>query len=255
MEMYIAALADGRMRRIWGHRNRTDIERRIWITVLKYHVSLGIAKQEALDAYVATIGFDTSARAVELEHTTKHDVKARIEAWNEVAGHEQIHLGMTSADIVDNAAQVQIRQAARLLLSQRPDLYVWIRPALDKQSLRGIVGAVGTGSDQLALTGRHEAPIELSALVAAEFGFDRMMDAVGQQYPRSVDLHLASAVVSGIASAGPAADGLLAVAGGYYAMLAGISGDQWYEGDVSSSVVRRIALPGLYLAGSAACAL
>lgn len=255
MDMHIATLAEEPMRRIWGHQNRTDIERRIWLTVLRYHVSLGIAEQEALDAYTATAGVDTSARAVELEYTTRHDVKARIEAWNEVAGYEQIHLGMTSADIVDNAAQVQVRQAAGLLLLDRPDLYGQICPALGRQRLRGIVGAVGTGSDQLALTGRHEAPVELSDLVAAEFGFGRTMDAVGQQYPRSTDLDLASAVVSGISSAGRPASGLAAVAAGYYAMLAGISGDQWFEGDVSSSSVRRIALPGVYLAGSAACAL
>ena len=31
-------------------------------------------------------------------------------------------------------------------------------------------------------------------------------------------------------------------------MLAGLSGDQWNEGDVSCSVVRRVALPGSFFA-------
>ena len=38
------------------------------------------------------------------------------------------------------------------------------------------------------------------------------------------------------------------VLNGYGAMLAGISGDQWNEGDVSCSVVRRVAVPGAFFA-------
>ena len=255
MQMYIATLAPESARHVWTHANRTAIERRIWLTVLRYHVELGVASQDALDAYTAAVDADTHERAIELEYTTKHDVKARIEAWNEVAGYEQIHLGMTSADIVDNAAQIQIRQAACWLVAERPDLYETVHHALQRQRIRGIVGAVGTGSDQLALTGRQDAPVELSERLAAEFGFAGTMDAVGQQYPRSADLDIATAVLAGITAAGPEADGLRAVAAGYYTMLQGISGDQWFEGDVSSSSVRRVALPGLYLAGAVACAV
>ena len=253
MDLHVSTLADPDMRAIWGLGNRTAIERRIWLVVLRYHTHVGVARPEALAAYRSAVDADTHDRAIELEYTTKHDVKARIEAWNEVVGYEQIHLGMTSADIVDNAAQVQIRQAATLLYSQRPDLFPDIAPALDRQRIRGIVGAVGTGADQLALTGRPEAPTELTALLATEFGFIGTIDALGQQYPRGMDLDLATATLAGITSAGPAADGLRAVAAGYYTMLQGISGDQWFEGDVSSSVVRRVALPGLYCAASAAC--
>lgn len=255
MDLYVSTLADPSACRIWSLENRTAIERRIWLTVLRYHVGIGVADPAALPAYEAAAGADTHQRAIELEYTTKHDVKARIEAWNEVAGYEQIHLGMTSADIVDNAAQIQIRQAATWLLKRRPDLYGPIGPALSRQRIRGIVGAVGTGADQVKLTGRQESPEELTALLAAEFGFDRSIDALGQQYPRGMDLDLATAVVGGIRAAGPEAAGLSAVAAGYFTMLTGISGDQWFEGDVSSSSVRRIALPGLYLAGAAACEL
>jgi len=40
---------------------------------------------------------------------------------------------------------------------------------------------------------------------------------------------------------------------GYFHMIAEYSGDQWNEGDVSTSVTRRVALPGLFLAAD--CAL
>jgi adenylosuccinate lyase len=42
--------------------------------------------------------------------------------------------------------------------------------------------------------------------------------------------------------------GLSGVLGGHLAMVVGISGSQWNEGDVSDSVVRRVALPGAFFA-------
>jgi adenylosuccinate lyase len=43
-------------------------------------------------------------------------------------------------------------------------------------------------------------------------------------------------------------NGLAVVLGGHLAMVAGISGAQWNEGDVSDSVVRRVALPDAFFA-------
>src|SRR5690606_1212589 len=44
------------------------------------------------------------------------------------------------------------------------------------------------------------------------------------------------------------AGGLAAVVRGYPSMVSELAGDQWNEGDVSCSVVRRVALPGAFLA-------
>jgi adenylosuccinate lyase len=43
-------------------------------------------------------------------------------------------------------------------------------------------------------------------------------------------------------------NGLSVVVRGYLSMVGELAGDQWNEGDVSDSVVRRIALPGAFLA-------
>src|SRR5262249_916821 len=43
-------------------------------------------------------------------------------------------------------------------------------------------------------------------------------------------------------------NGLRVVLGGYLTMAAGLSGEQWNEGDVSCSVVRRVALPDAFFA-------
>src|SRR5262249_16783644 len=43
-------------------------------------------------------------------------------------------------------------------------------------------------------------------------------------------------------------NGLAVVLRGHLSMVAELAGDQWNEGDVSCSVVRRVALPGAFLA-------
>ena len=49
------------------------------------------------------------------ERVTRHDVKARIEEFNALAGHEHIHKGMTSRDLTENVEQLQIRASLALV--------------------------------------------------------------------------------------------------------------------------------------------
>ena len=46
------------------------------------------------------------------ERVTRHDVKARIEEFCALAGHEHVHKGMTSRDLTENVEQLQVRDAA-----------------------------------------------------------------------------------------------------------------------------------------------
>ena len=49
------------------------------------------------------------------ERVTRHDVKARIEEFSALAGHEHIHKGMTSRDLTENVEQLQIRDSLLLI--------------------------------------------------------------------------------------------------------------------------------------------
>src|SRR5690606_2053089 len=49
------------------------------------------------------------------ERVTRHDVKARIEEFSALAGHEHIHKGMTSRDLTENVEQLQLKQSLELL--------------------------------------------------------------------------------------------------------------------------------------------
>lgn len=161
--------------------------------------------------------------------------------------------------------------------------YQRIEQLLTSYPLRGIKGPMGTAQDQLdLLDGDLGKLAQLEAAVGQHLGFSHTLNAVGQVYPRSLDHEVVSALkqaVSGFASlattfrqmagfelfsegltddqvsssAMPHKDntrtcericGLNKVLLGYEMMVGQLGGDQWQEGDVSCSVVRRVALPG-----------
>lgn len=158
---------------------------------------------------------------------------------------------------------------------------------LARYPLRGLKGPVGTQQDLLDLLGGDAERLEdLEVAIARRFGFSEVLVSIGQVYPRSLDLDVLAAL-SQVAS-GPAslATTLRLMAGhelategftesqvgssamphkmnprscerisalrtlltGYLAMVASLAGEQWNEGDVSCSVVRRVALPDAFFA-------
>ena len=162
-----------------------------------------------------------------------------------------------------------------------------IKNLLSRYRLRGLKGPVGTQQDQIDLfLGKVNKVAELEQGIAASLGFETTMGSVGQVYPRSLDYDVVSALVQassapanlartirlmaghGLISEGFQAGqvgssampgkrnarnsericGLSAVVRGYADMVSSLVGDQWNEGDVSCSVVRRVALPGAFFA-------
>ncbi len=158
---------------------------------------------------------------------------------------------------------------------------------LARYPLRGIKGPMGTAQDMLDLLDGDESRLaELERRVAGHLGFDRVLDSVGQVYPRSLDFDVVSALVqlaaapSNLATSirlmaghelvtegfaegqvGSSAmphkmntrscervNGLAVVLRGHLSMVSELAGDQWNEGDVSCSVVRRVALPDAFFA-------
>jgi adenylosuccinate lyase len=158
---------------------------------------------------------------------------------------------------------------------------------IERYPLRGIKGPVGTQQDQLDLLDGDQSKLgELERLVARHLGFDEVLTSVGQVYPRSLDLDVVSALVQVVA--GPSSfattlrlmaghelategfqpgqvgssamphkmntrscervNGLADVLRGHLTMVGALAGDQWNEGDVSCSVVRRVALPDAFFA-------
>lgn len=327
-----ARYASAEMVRLWSPEHKIVLERELWLAVLEAQRDLGVSvPDDAIAAYRAVIDQVDLASIEARERVTRHDVKARIDEYCALAGHEQIHKGMTSRDLTENVEQLQVRRslvvvrgrmlAALARLAERAaesaTLVITGRshnvPAqattmgkrfanageellqalhrlddlLARYPLRGIKGPVGTQQDMLDLLGGDGAALEqLESRVAAHLGFDARLANVGQVYPRSLDLDVVSALVQ--AASGPAdlaitirlmagqelategfrpgqvgssamphkmnsrscerIGGLMAILRGHLTMVASLAGDQWNEGDVSCSVVRRVALPDAFLA-------
>ncbi|MER7114692.1 adenylosuccinate lyase [Saccharomonospora azurea] len=323
--------ASAELVRLWSPEHKVRLERDLWLAVLKAQRELGV---EVGDDVVADyervldqVDLDSIAAR---ERVTRHDVKARIEEFNALAGHEHVHKGMTSRDLTENVEQLQVRRSlehlrvrvaavlARLadLATQHSELVMAGRShnvaaqattlgkrfataadellvafdrlddLLTRYPLRGIKGPVGTAQDMLDLVGTPERLAELESKVAAHLGFERVFTSVGQVYPRSLDFDVLSTLVQLAAAPSSLAttirlmaghelvtegfkpgqvgssamphkmntrscervNGLAVVLRGYLSMIGELAGDQWNEGDVSDSVVRRVALPDAFFA-------
>lgn len=317
---------------LWSQRHKVVLERKLWLAVLRAQADLGVeVPQQALADYERVLEQVDLDSIAERERQTRHDVKARIEEFNALAGHEHVHKGMTSRDLTENVEQLQVRRSlehvrdrvvaalARLgrLAAEHSELvmagrshnvaaqattlgkrfataadellvgYERIQDLLERYPLRGLKGPVGTAQDALDLLDGDTGKLaELERRVADHLGFTRTLTSVGQVYPRSLDfdvittLSQVAAAPSSLAktirlmagnelvtegfkagqvgsSAMPhkmntrsceRVNGLAVVLHGHVTMAADLAGDQWNEGDVSCSVVRRVALPDSFFA-------
>lgn len=324
--------ASAGMVELWSAEHKIVLERRLWLAVLRAQRDLGVAVPdgvvEAYEAVVDKVDLDSiEAR----ERVSRHDVKARIDEFCALAGHQHIHKAMTSRDLTENVEQLQIRSALTLVrdrmvavlarLAARAaehqslvltgrshnvpaqattlgkrfanagqellEAFARLEELLSRYPLRGLKGPMGTQQDQLDLLGGDFDRLEaLESAVARHLGFAAVLDDVGQVYPRSLDFEVVAALVQ--ASSAPAnlaktirlmaghnllsegftagqvgssamphkmntrsaerMNGLAAVLGGHLAMVTALVGDQWNEGDVSCSVVRRVAMPDAFFA-------
>jgi len=304
--------------------NKIINERKFWITILKLQQKAGLpitdSDIKAYEKVIEKVDLDSIDKR---EMKTRHDVKARIEEFNALAGVEKIHIGLTSRDLTENIELIQIKAALELieyrtlqtlfLLNEKISKYEKtymvgrshnvaaqvttlgkrfascaeellfahsaLKELIARLPIRGIKGPVGTSQDALDAMGEDFAQLEKS--IEEEFGFKNTWASVGQIYPRSVDFEVVSKLLqiasapssmattirlmagSGLVSEGFKAgqvgssamphkmnsrsseriNGMMVLLRGYNTMAADLAGDQWNEGDVSCSVVRRVVIP------------
>ena len=108
------------MREVWSPESKIIAERRLWLAVLAAQHDLGVDFGRD-DPAVVTKAYQGVVEQVDLvsiaerEKVTRHDVKARIEEFNALAGFEHVHKGMTSRDLTENIEQVQILSALKII--------------------------------------------------------------------------------------------------------------------------------------------
>ncbi|MBL9146892.1 MAG: adenylosuccinate lyase [Verrucomicrobiaceae bacterium] len=324
--------ASSTMRAIWSGEGKVRLERDYWIAVLKGQRDLGIPVPDGvIEAYEKVKDQVNLTSIMQRERITRHDVKARIEEFCDLAEHEHLHKGMTSRDLTENVEQLQVFRALQLIearsiaalvrfakrAKELRDIPLTARThnvaaqvttfgkriamfgeemliahrslvsLLQSYPARGLKGAVGTRLDQITLFNGDAAKARaLEERILVHLGLPKSLDAVGQVYPRSLDFRAVAVLTELASGASSFAKTLRLMAGhelasegfakgqvgssamphkmnsrsceringfhvilkGYLAMAAGLAGDQWNEGDVSCSVVRRVMLPDAFLA-------
>ena len=104
---------------IWSPAGKVKLERDLWVAVLKTQKSIGIEiPDEAIHAYEGVRDQVNLDSIMERERVTRHDVKARIEEFNDLAGHEHVHKGMTSRDLTENVEQLQVYRSLEIILQK-----------------------------------------------------------------------------------------------------------------------------------------
>jgi adenylosuccinate lyase len=329
MSILAERYASKAMKDIWSPESKIVAERNLWISVMKAQATLGfdipasaIAEYEKVKENVDLTSIDKREREL------RHDIKARIEEFNALAGHQYIHIAMTSRDLTENIEAFQIISALKLVQSKSIALlarlaeksaeykalpivgrshnvpaqittlgkrfatvaeellfaYSRLENLIENFPIRGLKGPVGTAQDSHDIMGANHQALEKE--IIESLGFESSLNSTGQIYPRSLDYDVITTLVqlsaapSNLATAirlmagndlvsegfkagqvGSSAmphkmntrsceriNGLAAILKGYAVMIGEISGSQWNEGDVSDSVVRRIAFADAFYA-------
>ena len=115
-DVLAARYASAEMVAIWSPRAKIVAERRLWLAVLRAQHDLGVEVPAAALADYERVLEDVDLDSIAArERVLRHDVKARIEEFNALAGHQHVHKGMTSRDLTENVEQLQVRQSLELV--------------------------------------------------------------------------------------------------------------------------------------------
>ncbi|HEY7223082.1 MAG TPA: adenylosuccinate lyase [Micromonosporaceae bacterium] len=152
-DVLAARYASTEMTAIWSAEEKIRAERRLWLAVLRAQRDLGVDVPDGVvEAYEAVLDRVDLASIAAREQVTRHDVKARIEEFAALAGHEHIHKAMTSRDLTENVEQMQVRSSLELVRDR-------MVAALARLAARAV------SFDGLVMVGRsHNVPAQATTL-------------------------------------------------------------------------------------------
>ena len=95
--------ASNEMRQVFAPEQKIIAERKLWLAVARAQSKLGHPISDAVIKDYEKVLTKVDLASIDArEKITRHDVKARIEEFNALAGHEAIHAGMTSRELTEN---------------------------------------------------------------------------------------------------------------------------------------------------------
>lgn len=108
--------ASAEMKQTFSDDVKIVLERDYWIAMMQEQKALGLPiPQAAIDSYT-DVRLDIDKDSIrEREIVTRHDVNARLEEFNALAGYQHAQKGMTSRDLTENVEQLQIRRGLDII--------------------------------------------------------------------------------------------------------------------------------------------
>ena len=108
--------------------NKIIAERKFWITILRLQKKTGLPITDSeITSYEKVINNVDLASIERREKQSRHDVKARIEEFNDLAKCEKIHIGMTSRDLTENIELIAIRDGLNLIRKGHLKPYFYLK--------------------------------------------------------------------------------------------------------------------------------
>ena len=178
-----ARYASADLQQVWSPEAKIVSERRLWLAVLAAQRDLGVDfggadPETVISAYERVIDDVDLGSIAEREKVTRHDVKARIEEFNALAGSEQIHKGMTSRDLTENVEQLQVLTALRLVRDRVVAALVRLARLATEYGDRPMAGRSHNVAAQVTTLGKRFATATNELLVA----YARLEELIGR-YP------------------------------------------------------------------------
>ncbi len=172
-----ARYATPEMNAIFSEKGRIILERNLWIAVMKAQRELGLnISSEDITRFEAAKEKVDLDLIKEIEGRTKHDVKAKIEAFVQAAGAGQhLHRGMTSRDLTDNVEQMQYRDAAKLVFNRNVSILRHMIQNAEKYS-DYILARTHNQPAQATLLGRRFS-MWAEELMLHLYGFERFIES------------------------------------------------------------------------------
>src|SRR4029079_9241031 len=102
------------------------------------------------------------------ERVTRHDVKARIEEFAALAGHEHIHKGMTSRDLTENVEQLPVHRSLELVRDRAVATLARLARLATEHETTVMAGRSHNVAAQATTLGKRFATVADEMLVALE---------------------------------------------------------------------------------------
>ena len=190
--------ADEKMQKIFSPDNRYSTWRKLWVALAESERELGlnitIGQIDELKAHIYDINYDAESK---YERELRHDVMAHVYAYGDLCPNARpiIHLGATSCYVTDNADILLLREGLTEIKTLLVNAIAAVADFAEKYKGLPVLAythfqaaqPTGTGASFLQLFNDENKVFDLEKLIAAKFGFTKIVPVSGQTYSRKID--------------------------------------------------------------------